>query len=65
MSVIQHRLRKKEDWTRNFRSVILRPISAQFTTMNVVHFPGTYLITQTTNFENLYGFELSATFAVE
>jgi hypothetical protein len=40
-SVIIHRLRKREDWTRNFRSFILRPILAQFTTMTVVHFPGT------------------------
>jgi hypothetical protein len=38
---LEHRLRKREDWTRNFRSVILRPILAQFTTMTVVHFPGT------------------------
>jgi hypothetical protein len=36
-----HKLRKREDWTRNFRSFILRPILAQFTTMTVVHFPGT------------------------
>jgi hypothetical protein len=40
-STTTHRLRKKEDWTRNFRSVILQPISAQFTTMTVVHFLGT------------------------
>jgi hypothetical protein len=37
---LSHRLRKREDWTRNFRSFILRPILAQFTTMTVVHFPG-------------------------
>jgi hypothetical protein len=36
-----HRLRKREDWTRKFRSVILRPIWAHFTTMTVVHFPST------------------------
>jgi hypothetical protein len=40
-SVMNHRLRKREDWTRIFSSFILRPISAQFTTMTVVHFPGT------------------------
>jgi hypothetical protein len=40
--------------------VLLRPILSQFTTMTVVRFPSTYLMTQTTNFENLYGFELSA-----
>jgi hypothetical protein len=38
---LNHRLRKREDWTRNFRSFIRRPILAQFTTMTVVHFPGT------------------------
>jgi hypothetical protein len=38
---LSHRLQKREDWTRNFRSVILRTISTQFTTMTVVHFPGT------------------------
>jgi hypothetical protein len=37
-----HKLREREDWTWNFRTVILRPISAMFTTMTVVHFPGTY-----------------------
>jgi hypothetical protein len=40
-NVLTHRLRNREDWTRNVRSVILRPISAQFTTMTVVHFQGT------------------------
>jgi hypothetical protein len=40
-SDLNHRLRKRGDWTRNFRSFILRPILAQFTTMTVVHFPGT------------------------
>jgi hypothetical protein len=54
--MMSHRLRKREDCTRNFGSFILRPILAQFTTLNVVHFPGTYLMTQSTNFDNLYGF---------
>jgi hypothetical protein len=60
VGVLIHRLRKRKDWTRNFRSVILRPISAQFTTMTVVHFQGTYFMTQTTNLEHFYDFELSA-----
>jgi hypothetical protein len=35
---IGHGLRKKEDWTRNFRSFILRTILAKFTTMTIVHY---------------------------
>jgi hypothetical protein len=39
-SEFKHRLRKREDRTRNFRSFILRPISSQFISMTVAHFLG-------------------------